>query len=82
MALILYQLEGVWSLIFIRSFQVTGGMHYSWGVVEHARKDRAELKKLVKDTNGKLEKYSIMPYWSRPAIGIKQGDGKQARHQF
>ena len=57
-------------------------MHCTWGLVEHARKDRKELKKLVKDTNDKLKKYSVMPYWSRPAIGIKQGDGKQALHQF
>ena len=38
--------------------------------------DTEKQKKRLKRVNGTLKEFSLMGYWSRPGVGIKQGDGK------
>ena len=41
--------------------------------------EKIDLRKLVVATNGVLNHFVIMVYWTRPGVGIKQlSDGKQA----
>ena len=43
--------------------------------------EKADLRKIVVSTNGTLQHYVVMVYWTRPGVGIKQlSDGKQARN--
>ena len=48
-------------------------------VCSYVAKERTRCKGLILKTNGTLEKYTLMVYWSRPAVGIKENaEGKQA----
>ena len=47
--------------------------------VSAALKEKNRCKALILKTNGTLQNYTLMVYWSRPGVGIKENEGsKQA----